>query len=219
MVRQAHHERVLRAHHERVLRASETSSSVEPQFMISAVLTAAGLSSRMGRPKPLLQWRGATLVERQVSVLLEGGASEVVVVLGHRSEEVIPYVERAGASYVVNERYEEGRTSSIKAGLAAVPAQTEDVVLLGVDQPRTGQIVRRVVDAHIGAGALLTLPEVRGTRRTPVDVLDSSHAGAQADLGAEPGAARGVRAAPRRDHGGPLRRSDGPAGRKHAGGV
>ena len=136
--------------------------------MIAAVLTAAGLSSRMGRLKPLLRWRGATLVEHQVSVLLEGGASEVVVVLGHRSEEVIPYAERAGASYVVNERYEEGRTSSIKAGLAAVPAQTEDVVLLGVDQPRTGQIVRRVVDAHIGAGALLTSPRFEGRGGHPL---------------------------------------------------
>ena len=136
--------------------------------MISAVLTAAGLSSRMGRPKPLLQWRGATLVERQVSVLLEGGASEVVVVLGHRSEEVIPYVERAGASYVVNERYEEGRTSSIKAGLEAVPAQTEDVVLLGVDQPRTLQIVRRVMDAHMSANALLTSPRFEGRGGHPL---------------------------------------------------
>ena len=189
MVRQAHHERVLRAHHERVLRASETSSSVEPQFMISAVLTAAGLSSRMGRPKPLLQWRGATLVEHQVSVLLEGGASEVVVVLGHRSEEVIPYVERAGASYVVNERYEEGRTSSIKAGLAAVPAQTEHVVLLGVDQPRTAadrsSCDRRSPERRRAAD----ISPLRGTRWAPVDVLDSSHAGAKADLGAEPGAA------------------------------
>ena len=88
--------------------------------MIAAVLTAAGLSSRMGRPKPLLQWRGSTLVEHQVSVLLEGGASEVVVVLGHRSEDVAPYVERTGATFVVNEQYREGRTSSIKAGLEAV---------------------------------------------------------------------------------------------------
>ena len=136
--------------------------------MIAAVLTAAGLSSRMGSPKPLLRWRGATLVERQVSVLLEGGASEVVVVLGHRSKDVLPYVERAGAKFVVNERYQEGRTSSIKAGLGAVPARTEHVVLLGVDQPRTPGIVRRVIDAHLSADALLTSPRFEGRGGHPL---------------------------------------------------
>ena len=136
--------------------------------MIAAVLTAAGLSSRMGSLKPLLRWRGVTLVERQVSVLREGGASEIVVVLGHRSEDVIPYVERAGASFTINERYEEGRTSSIKAGLEAIPAQTEHVVLLGVDQPRTAQIVRRVIDAHLSADALLTSPRFEGRGGHPL---------------------------------------------------
>ena len=136
--------------------------------MIAAVLTAAGLSSRMGRPKPLLPWRGKTLVEHQVSVLLEGGASEVVVVLGHRAEDVIPYVERTGASFVVNERYGEGRTSSIKAGIEAVPEQTNDIILLGVDQPRTAQIVGRVVEAHLSARALLTSPRFEGRGGHPL---------------------------------------------------
>ena len=122
----------------------------------------------MGRPKPLLKWRGATLVEHQVSVLLESGASEVVVVLGHRSEDVVPYVERSGAAYVVNHRYDEGRTSSIKAGLEAVPEQADDIVLLGVDQPRTARIVGRVVDAHVAERALLTSPRLEGRGGHPL---------------------------------------------------
>ena len=122
----------------------------------------------MGRPKPLLQWRGSTLVEHQVSTLLEGGASEVVVVLGHRSEDVAPYVERTGATFVVNEQYREGRTSSIKAGLEAVSEQTEDIILLGVDQPRTAQIVRRVVETHLAASALLTSPRLEGRGGHPL---------------------------------------------------
>lgn len=136
--------------------------------MIVAVLTAAGLSSRMGRPKPLLQWRGTTLVEHQVSILFEGGASEVIVVLGHNSEDVVPYVERTGASYVVNHRYMEGRTSSIKAGLESVPEQTEDIILMGVDQPRTAQIIRRVIEVHTSATALLTSPRLKGRGGHPL---------------------------------------------------
>ncbi|MCE2457453.1 MAG: nucleotidyltransferase family protein [Dehalococcoidia bacterium] len=136
--------------------------------MITAVLTAAGLSSRMGRPKPLLQWRGTTLVEHQISILFEGGASEVIVVLGHRSEDVVPYIEGTGASYVVNHRYREGRTSSTKAGLEAVPEQANDVIVMGVDQPRTVQIIRRVVEVHTGASALLTSPRLEGRGGHPL---------------------------------------------------
>ena len=135
---------------------------------VSAVLTAAGLSSRMGRPKPLLEWRGATLVEYQVRVLLEAGASEVVVVLGHRAEEVVELVDRAGGRYVVNERYAEGRTSSIKAGLAAVSTDVNEIVLMGVDQPRTPEIVSRVIEAHLEAGALLTSPRYQGRGGHPL---------------------------------------------------
>ena len=136
--------------------------------MIAAVLTAAGLSSRMGRPKPLLPWRGKTLVEHQVDVLREGGVSDIVVVLGHRADEVVAAVERSQARYVINERYRQGRTSSIRAGLEEVPPNATDVLLVGVDQPRTADIVRRVVSAHTTARALLTSPRFRGRGGHPL---------------------------------------------------
>ena len=122
----------------------------------------------MGSPKPLLRWRGITLVEHQVRILLEGGASEVVVVLGHRAGDVVPNLERTGARYVVNDRYAEGRTSSIKAGLAAISQDAEDVILIGVDQPRTSEIVARVIEAHLEAGALLTSPRHQGRGGHPL---------------------------------------------------
>ena len=136
--------------------------------MISAVLTAAGFSSRMGAPKPLLRWRGETLVEYQIRTMLESGASEVVVVVGHRAEDVIHLAAGAGGRYVVNERYADGRTSSIKAGLNAVSKDAEDVVLMGVDQPRTVEIVSRVIGSHREAGALLTSPRYQGRGGHPL---------------------------------------------------
>ena len=122
----------------------------------------------MGRLKPLLPWRGDTLVERQVETLLEGGASHVIVVLGHRADEVAPHVRRTGAECVVNQRYREGRTSSIKAGLEAVSPGARHVLMIGVDQPRTPQIVSRVVDAHVSAGGLLTSPRYQGRGGHPL---------------------------------------------------
>ena len=129
---------------------------------LSAILTAAGESTRMGRPKPLLPWRGATLVERQVACLLEGGASEVVVVLGHAATAVAPYIQGSTVRQVVNPAYRMGKTTSIRAGLERIDPRAEHILLLAVDQPRTADIVSRVVQAHLANDALITSPRYQG---------------------------------------------------------
>ena len=135
---------------------------------ISAVLTAAGLSSRMGRPKPLLPWQGKTLVESQIETLQEAGASEVIVVLGHRAQEIAPYVNGCNVCAVVNHQYRDGRSSSIRTGLGAVSPQARDIVLMAVDQPRARQTISRVINEHIEADALLTSPRYRGRGGHPL---------------------------------------------------
>ena len=135
---------------------------VEPVASISAVLTAAGESTRMGKAKPLLAWRGATLLEHQLNCLLEGGVSEVVVVLGHRAAEVAPFARRPNVRWVVNGRYRDGKASSIKAGLTAISKDAEAIALLAVDQPRTSEIVSQVIRAHVENNAVITSPRYRG---------------------------------------------------------
>ena len=56
--------------------------------MIAALILAAGESSRMGTPKPTLAYRGRTFLEFIVERLQEGGLEKIVVVLGHRAEEI-----------------------------------------------------------------------------------------------------------------------------------
>lgn len=135
---------------------------------ISAILTAAGESSRMGRPKALLPWRETTLVEYQASSLLQGGATEVVVVLGHEYETIVPHVVGDGVRYVVNPHYALGKTTSIKAGLRELGPEVTDVMLLAVDQPRPPEIVARVVDSHLRADALVTSPRYRSRGGHPL---------------------------------------------------
>ena len=135
---------------------------------ISAVLTAAGLSSRMGSPKPLLPWRGKTLVESQIDTLLEAEVSEIIVVLGHRAKEVSPYVSGDSVRIVINRRYKEGRASSIRTGLGAVSPDTSDILIVGVDQPRTARIVSKVIQAHLRVNALLTSPRYLGRGGHPL---------------------------------------------------
>ena len=135
---------------------------------VSAILTAAGESTRMGTPKPLLPWRGVTLVEYQVACLLDGGCDEVVVVLGHAADEVAPFVSGDGVRAVVNADYRLGKTTSIKAGLAHADPSASAILLLAVDQPRTAAIVGKVVRAHSDARALITSPRYQGRGGHPL---------------------------------------------------
>lgn len=116
----------------------------------------------MGRSKPLLSWYDTTLVEYQVCSLFDGGVSEVVVVLGHNAEAVIPFVKARGASCVINPDYRQGKTTSIKAGLRCVDPNAEDILLLAVDQPRSRDIVSHVIQAHIERKATITSPRYQG---------------------------------------------------------
>ena len=124
----------------------------------------------MGELKALLAWQGLTLLEHQVAVLQGGGADEVLVVLGHRAEELRPLLEgRDGVGWVLNQNYLDGKTTSIKAGLLAVDrGSTGTIMFLNVDQPRSRQTIRRIVDAHQGGNALLTIPCCNGKGGHPI---------------------------------------------------
>lgn len=128
---------------------------------ISAIVLAAGLSSRMESLKPLLDLRGRTLLERAVVAFTSVGIDDVVVVTGHRSEEVGAAAVAAGARPLHNPRFADGMYSSVRAGVADVRPGRR-FFLLPVDCPlvrpetvgrlaRTGaEEASAVVPAHAG---------------------------------------------------------------------
>ena len=135
-----------------------------------AILLAAGESSRMGRLKALLKWRGQPLLRHQVSALLEGGVERVVVVLGHRADELSPLLEDIeGVDWVLNPDYLQGKTTSIKAGLSAVdPSSVEEILLLNVDQPRSAADISLILQTHRAGGASVTIPTCGGKGGHPI---------------------------------------------------
>ena len=140
---------------------------------VAAILLAAGESARMGTPKPLLDWGGQTLIEYQLVQLSRPPIERVVTVLGDRADELMPYVRDAGAEAVVNERFADGRASSLRAGAAALADDTEAVLILSVDQPRPHDVIARLVDVHRLSGSLITVPSFEERRGHP-PVLDGS---------------------------------------------
>jgi CTP:molybdopterin cytidylyltransferase MocA len=140
---------------------------------IAAILLAGGRSRRMGKPKPLLEWRGKTLVEYQGQQLKQLPVDQLVVVLGHGADDVRPLVRGVGGLCVVNELYNEGRASSVRVGAAALSEETDAVLVLNVDQPRPVTIMRRLLAEHRKSHALITIPTHGGERGHPT-IFDGS---------------------------------------------
>ena len=150
----------------------------------SAILLAAGVSRRMGQLKALLDWQGRPLIIHQIVALREAGADEVVVVLGHRADELQARVGANRDVYnlgkvrcVINEDYAQGKTTSIKTGLWALgPSANPEaaILMLNVDQPRSPRIIKRTLYAHRGGDAnLITIPTYHRKGGHPIVVSRS----------------------------------------------
>ena len=136
---------------------------------IAGVLLAAGAGRRMGRPKALLTWQGEPLVRRAARVALEAGLQPVVVVLGAAAEEARRAVADLPVQVVFNPRWEAGMGTSVAAGVAALPPETQAAVFLLVDQPFvTPAVIRALVAYHHNTGAPVVAPAVGGRRTNPV---------------------------------------------------
>lgn len=133
---------------------------------MAAVVLAAGTSSRMGRNKLLLEVEGEPLVRRSVRRVLGAGLDPVVVVLGHQAGEVTASLAGLDCLQILNSGYEAGMTSSLRAGIAALPESTAAAVVVLADMP------------CVSAAMLAAVAEAYRQERQPIVV--SSYGAAQA---------------------------------------
>lgn len=127
-------------------------SDTLPPRPISAVVAAAGRSTRMGSPKQLLPWRGTTVLAAVVQNLADAGAQPVICVVGHRREEMIAALASAPAQVVDNPDYLQGEMlSSYQAGVRHLLSQDTTcagaLLALG-DQPHIPVSVLRLLIAQ-----------------------------------------------------------------------
>jgi CTP:molybdopterin cytidylyltransferase MocA len=158
---------------------------------VAGLVLAAGGGSRYGSPKALVRLRGRLLVERAAELLAAGGCDPIVVVLGAAADQVLAAARlpRTGVRTVVNPDWPTGMGSSLRVGLAAVPAAAEAVVVTLVDTPGLGpESVRRLVAAGGPDGAAQAT--YGGRRGHPVllgrTVIAEVAAAATGDRGAGP---------------------------------
>jgi molybdenum cofactor cytidylyltransferase len=136
---------------------------------IDCVLLAAGASSRMGRYKPLLPWRGTTVVETSAAAAL-AVASRVLLVVGYRGDELAAlFAGRARVEIVPNPDYAAGLFSSVQAGVRRVRTSRFFVALADMPLVTPGLYERLLAEPPAPA----VRPLYDGTRGHPV-LLDAS---------------------------------------------
>ena len=135
--------------------------------MLSSILLAAGFSTRMGKPKALLDWGGEPLIAYHVHQLRDAGAEEVIVVLGHRGDEIQRAMRGLDCRVMLNSRYQMGRASSLRLGAKAVSRDADAILITSVDQPRPADFLRTLV-AAFQAGRAGVRPVFDGHHGHPI---------------------------------------------------
>jgi molybdenum cofactor cytidylyltransferase len=141
---------------------------------VSAILLAAGSSSRMGQAKQLLPLGSSTVLAQTLAHTRAAAVDEVVLVLGSSAESIRHHLSLDGVKVVVNPSYEQGMASSLRTGLSALDPQSAAALIILGDQPFTSpQTLDRIIQAYRDTGAPIVIPTWQGTRGNPV-LLDRS---------------------------------------------
>ncbi len=136
----------------------------------AALLLAAGKSSRMGANKMLAEIDGRPMVARTAQRLLSSRARPIIAVLGNMADEVDAALGKLPIERVNNPDFADGLSTSLKRGLAALPAAAESVLVCLGDMPL---IAGRDLDRLIAAfnpleGRAIIVPTRRGKRGNPI---------------------------------------------------
>jgi CTP:molybdopterin cytidylyltransferase MocA len=129
---------------------------------VAGVLLAAGLSTRMGTTKALLDWQGVPLVVFQAQQLRTAGCDPVIVVVGHDAARLRAALIEQPVTIVENGSFRSGRASSVRTGAEAVDDAAGAVVLLNVDQPRRGALIAALIAARLENDAAIATPTFDG---------------------------------------------------------
>lgn len=134
----------------------------------SAILLAAGKSTRMGSLKGLLPWHGTTLFEHQLKALERASLDEIIVVLGFQAELFNRIAKNYPIKIVYNQHFLSGKCSSILCGLQAIEKVSLPILITAVDQPTNPEIINRLAESLQNSNAQIAVPVYKEKRGHPV---------------------------------------------------
>ena len=134
------------------------------------ILLAAGSSSRLGRPKQLLNYQGKKLIQNSIDAALNSAANDLVVVLGSNFELIQTGIESKEVLVLVHEHWEKGMSSSMQCGLRYLleTSQVEQVILMLCDQPYVTQdLLDQLMNGKKASGKGIVACSYSGTVGVP----------------------------------------------------
>jgi molybdenum cofactor cytidylyltransferase len=135
---------------------------------IDALILAAGKSTRMGSTKSLLNWRGEELINYQINSLIKSGCKKINLVLGHNSENIIKNIKNSEINIIYNKNFEKGKSSSILSGLESINTENDNLLIIGVDQPRPLWFLKSIIEFHINSNNIISAPLFKNKRGHPI---------------------------------------------------
>lgn len=143
----------------------------EVQRSVGAIVLAAGQASRMGEAKVLLPWtKHHNILEHIIQQLHRSRIDHIRVVTGWYADDVKKITKKMGVEAVHNRAYKTGEmVSSLKAGLRAMPANVEAVLVVLGDQPRIQpKVIHEVLTAYAEGYGDLIAPSYQMRRGHPI---------------------------------------------------
>lgn len=135
---------------------------------IAALILAAGRSTRMGTFKPLLPLGRKTIIETLIDLYRSAGISDMLIVLGHRADDVRPILERQDIPWTINEHYDQGMFSSIQTGVKNINPDSKAFFLHPVDIPLVRpETLSRIIGIRSKKKASICYPCHEGRRGHP----------------------------------------------------
>ncbi|GIV66416.1 MAG: hypothetical protein KatS3mg047_0809 [Bellilinea sp.] len=138
---------------------------------VAAIVLAAGLSTRMGQPKLLLEWGGKTVLQAVLTTLHYAGIERIYTVIGANREAIQNNINSLPfpVETVFNPDYSNGEMSdSIKVGIRAVSHDASAVLIVLGDQPQMkGEVVRKLLDCYGKTNARIIVPSFQFRRGHP----------------------------------------------------
>ncbi len=136
---------------------------------VSAVLLAAGESSRMGEPKLLLPFGDGTVLSRTVDNVLGCNVDEVIVVLGANAEKTSEAITEKPVKIVFNPDYSQGMSTSLISGLKYVSDKALRVMVALCDQPLIEKdTYNKLIKESINSSKGITVPLYKARRGNPI---------------------------------------------------
>jgi molybdenum cofactor cytidylyltransferase len=138
---------------------------------VAGIILAAGQSKRMGKVNKLLtEYKGKTFIRRVADSALSANLDEVIVVIGNDADRIKAELSGLSVTFVHNQNFAEGISSSLKAGVEALGSDIDAALVMLADMPLiTKDTVRKIVSSYCcEPQSRIIIPYCKGQRGNPV---------------------------------------------------